>query len=241
MKAIGYCRASTDKQQLSIPAQKSKLEAYAQLKGLMLDDTIEDDATTSRIPLADRTGGKRLCQMINGGQVQTILIVKLDRAFRNTVECLSMIDKWEKKHNVRLHIIDFGGNTVDTRTATGKMMLTFLAGMAEWERAIIGERTKAVLAHKKRNGERTGGDLPYGYDLGSDGRHLIPNQAEQKGVGLICRLYQKRMSYRAICRELERRQVLAKRGGKRWYPQTVKSILEMAQLTASAQFSGSQV
>jgi len=158
---VGYCRASTDKQQLSVPSQVAKLQAYAQLKDITLSKVYQDEATTSKIPLCLRKDGAELCSLIKSGKVTAVVVVKLDRAFRNTVECLSMLSEWDKR-GVQLHIIDFGGNTVDTQTATGRLMITFLAGMAEWERATIGERTKAALAHKKGRMEKTGGDVPYG-------------------------------------------------------------------------------
>ena len=75
--------------------------------------------------------------------------------------------------------------------------------LAEMERRIIGERTKAALAHKRAKRESIGGYAPpYGYDL-DDTNHLVRNDLEQKGIKLIRSLHEKGNSLRVICRELE--------------------------------------
>jgi DNA invertase Pin-like site-specific DNA recombinase len=55
--------------------------------------------------------------------------------------------------------------TLDTRSAMGRFFFTRAAALAEMERRLIGKRTKAALAHKKSKSEKTGGDIPSGYDL----------------------------------------------------------------------------
>ena len=55
---------------------------------------------------------------------------------------------------VALHIIDLGGNAIDTTSAAGRFMLVVLAGAAEMERNLIRERTKSALAVKRANGQR---------------------------------------------------------------------------------------
>ena len=66
----------------------------------------------------------------------------------------------------------------DTDTASGRMILSILTTVSQWEREVISERTKAVLQHKKAQGERVG-NIPYGYKLASDGIHLEVNPDEQ--------------------------------------------------------------
>ena len=69
---------------------------------------------------------------------------------------------------VALHVVDMGGNAVDTTSAVGRFMLVILAGAAEMERNLVRERTRSALAIKRSNGQRVG-SLLYGYDLASDG------------------------------------------------------------------------
>ena len=68
---------------------------------------------------------------------------------------------------------------------------------------MIGERTAAALSHKRSRMEKTGGEVPYGYNLTPAGI-LIKNDAEQKLIRLIRHLNKGGYSLRKICRELER-------------------------------------
>ncbi len=95
------------------------------------------------------------------------------------------------------------------------------------ERNIIGERTSVALAHKRSNGEKTGGTIPYGFDVTADGL-LTMNKNEQKAVHLILRLKRKGHSLRSICRELEKEGHKTKTGKYKWYPKVVSSILKRA-------------
>jgi DNA invertase Pin-like site-specific DNA recombinase len=93
------------------------------------------------------------------------------------------------------------------------------------ERRLIGERTKAALSHKRSRNEKTGGDVPYGYDLTPAGI-LIKNDTEQKVIKTIQRLNRDGYSLRRICRELEKEGHLTKRGNLVWHPQTISDILK---------------
>ena len=109
----------------------------------------------------------------------------------------------------------------------GKFFFTLTAALAEMERGIIGERTKAALAYKRAKGEKTGGDVPFGYQLDSKG-YLKENMAEQKAIELIQNLRKKGYSLREICREMEREGYRTKKGKKVWNPKTISIILQKA-------------
>jgi site-specific DNA recombinase len=106
----------------------------------------------------------------------------------------------------------------------GRFFFTLTAALAEMERRLIGERTKAALAHKRSKSEKTGGDIPYGYDLTPAGT-LRKNDAEQEVIRLIRRLNREGYSLRGICRELEKEGHLTKRGNPIWQPSTISKIL----------------
>ena len=74
-------------------------------------------------------------------------MLKLDRMFRNAGDCLATVEAWDRA-GVALHVVDLGGNAIDTTSAAGRFMLVVLAGAAEMERNLIRERTKAALAVK---------------------------------------------------------------------------------------------
>jgi DNA invertase Pin-like site-specific DNA recombinase len=101
----------------------------------------------------------------------------------------------------------------------GRFFFTLIAALAEMERGIIGERTKAALQHKKRNGD-VWGPIPYGYKRNRN--KILPDEKEQTLIQEIDQLRQSETSYSEIARRLNGRGVKTKKGNK-WYPQTVKN------------------
>ena len=73
-----------------------------------------------------------------------------------------MFEKW----GVSFHSIK---ETLDTQSAMGRFFFVLTAALAEMERRLIGERAKAALSHKRARNQKTGGDVPYGYDLAPAG------------------------------------------------------------------------
>jgi site-specific DNA recombinase len=224
MKAIGYIRVSTEdqaKEGISLDNQRAKIKAYCQLKDLDLVDIIEDAGISAKN--LNRPGAQRVISLSQNKKVDAVVVYKLDRMFRSTVDALETTKKFDK-WDISFHSIV---ETLDTQSAMGRFFFTLTAALAEMERGIIGERTRATLQHKKAKGEKTGGDVPFGYDVNSTG-HLVKNEAEQKAVRLIHRLRLKGYSLRAVCRELEKEGHRTKRGNRTWHPQTVSQILKAA-------------
>jgi DNA invertase Pin-like site-specific DNA recombinase len=81
----------------------------------------------------------------------TLVACKLDRLARSTSDLLSIVATLEGK-NVALRILDFGGTDVDTQSATGRMLLTIMAAVAEAERAMMLERQRIGVAKAKAEG-----------------------------------------------------------------------------------------
>ena len=222
MTAIGYVRVSTEdqvKEGVSLDNQKSKIKAYCQLKDLDLTEIVEDAGISAKN--LKRPGVQKVLKLARKKQVDSIVVYKLDRIFRSTVDALEttrMLEKW----GVSFHSIE---ETLDTKSAMGRFFFTLTAALAEMERRLIGERTKAALSHKRSRNEKTGGDVPYGYDLTPAGI-LIRNDKEQRVIRMIRRLNKERYSLRKICQELERGAHKTKRGNPIWHPQTVSAILK---------------
>ena len=92
------------------------------------------------------------------------------------------------------------------------MVLNLLATVTQWEREVIGERTKAALQHLKRQGRRTGA-VPYGRRLvGGAGKQLEPDPAEQAVIALARELRAAGNTLQAICDELTDRGHLSRTG-----------------------------
>ena len=231
MNGIAYLRVSTIGQAehgISLDAQDAAAHAYAVLKGIDLVGVLREEGVSGGKPLAERHRGAEIMRAVRKGEVQAVIVTKLDRAFRDAADCLGVVKEWDKR-NVSLHILDLGGNSIDTASAAGRFMLTVLAGAAEMERNLIGERTCAALAHKASRGEKLGGDCPFGYDaVEQDGTMvLVPNLREQAVVSIAKDLRAKRTSYREIAEHLNCKDYTAKRGGD-WFVTQVKRLLDRA-------------
>jgi site-specific DNA recombinase len=225
MKAVGYARVSTEEQAsegVSLDNQKAKIRTYADLKDFELIGIIEDAGISAKN--LNRPGAQEVLKMARKKKVEAVIVYKLDRMFRSTIDALEttkMFDRW----GVAFHSIH---ETIDTQSAMGRFFFTLTAALAEMERGIIGERTKAALRHKRANGQKTGGGIPFGYFLDTDGQTLLEDREEQKVIQLIKRLRRREHSLRSICRELETQGYLTKTGKSNWNPKTIRAILARA-------------
>lgn len=219
-KAVAYIRVSTGKQDLSLEAQEERVRAYCTAYGLDLVDVIRERAVTGKLKLDKRPEGARIAKLTAAG-VCHIVSLKLDRLFRNAVDALNHVEEWEQA-GISLHLVDMGGQSINTGSSMGKMMLTMLAGFAEFERNMISERTTAALNYKKRHG-MVYNHVPFGY-MAEDG-NLVALAAEQAVIVRMTTLRGQGTSYNEIANILNSAEVPTKQGGT-WRSQTIKNILE---------------
>lgn len=226
--AIAYVRVSTDEQAnegVSLEAQEARIRAYCQMRGLELVDVIVDVGVSAGKPLESRDGGKRVLDAIRSRKAHAVVALKLDRLFRNCADCLMVVESWDKA-GIALHLVDLGGQAVDTSSAMGRFFLTVMAGAAELERNQIRERTSLAMQHKKAQGERVG-NIAYGFRLADDGVSLVKDEAEQAVIARIQEARARGLSLRAIVAELERAGVVNRAGNPVALKQVVR-ILEAA-------------
>jgi DNA invertase Pin-like site-specific DNA recombinase len=198
--AVLYLRVSTQEQAtegISLAAQDAKLRAYCTLRGLDIVRVIVEGGMSGGKPLADRDGGQELLTLVRRREVAHVVSYKLDRLFRDCAGCLTVTAAWDK-HGVSLHLVDLGGQTLDTSTAMGRFFLTVMAGAAELERNLIGERTKEAMAYKRTKGERISRHIPYGSQLAADGATLEPEPAEQAVIAHAKALHAAELSSRKV-------------------------------------------
>lgn len=225
MKAIAYTRVSTEeqvRQGVSIDAQREAVATYCQLRGLELVQVVSEEGVSAGKPLAAREGGRRLIALVEGEKAGAVVATRLDRLFRDAIDCLSVTRQWDAQ-GVALHLIDMGGQSVDTSSAMGRMFLTFMAGMAEMERGLIGERTREAYRHKHAKGERWG-QIPYGQRLADDGVTLVPDELEQAALKDLHLDRSAGMSIRQVTSRLNSFHPLACRG-QRWHKTTVARLI----------------
>jgi DNA invertase Pin-like site-specific DNA recombinase len=223
-KAVGYIRVSTEKQAtggMSLAAQRAQLEAYASLYEIELVG-IEEDAGASAKSL-HRDGLARALERLESGETNALLISKLDRLTRSVVDLNTLIKDYFMG-GTGLSLLSVNEH-IDTRSAGGRMILSVITVIGEWERASASERTSASLQAKKRRGEYTGGPVPYGFRLGDDGVHLEANAPERH---IILEAKKRRLrgwSLRRVGRSLTA-DGLYTRNGKPWHPAQVARLLE---------------
>ena len=233
---FGYARVSTGKQEHSIPAQVSKIRAQALLKDLSIHAIIEDADESAKT--LDRPGLQKLLESIERGEVCTIIITKLDRLTRRIADIDRLIQLFDRK---RVTLISTAEN-LDTASATGRMMVNMIVLMSQWEREVIGERTRDAMAGMKSRGLQTG-NVPYGFQRGAivgetrTGRpvySVVPFEHEQN-VLLVIRTMRaasqwghsraKSNSFRAIAAELNRQGFKTRKGGE-WKPEYVWGVVK---------------
>ena len=225
-KAVGYIRVSTDQQAdhgVSLDAQKAKLEAYCGLYDITLVDIIVDAGVSAKT--LQRPGLQKALGMLRKGQANALLVTKLDRLTRSVKDLGTLVEQYFDDKCSLLSVAD----QIDTRTAAGRLVLNVLGSVAQWEREAIGERTSEALAHKRTKGEKTGGDVPYGYCLAEDGKTLVPDEAEQKLLAAIRDARSRGLSQRGVVAELTR-QGFTTRKGTAFSLDQVQKIMKREQI-----------
>ena len=225
MRVIAYCRVSTLEQAdggISLEAQQARMQAYAALYDLTIVETIIDAESAKSL---NRAGLQRALALLRADKADGLLIVRLERLTRSISDWQDLIDAYfgERGGKQLLSVND----SIDTRTAAGRLVLNVLITVAQWERETIGERTRDALQHKIRNGQRVG-KVRFGYDLAADGVTLIDNPAEQQTVALMRDLRAAGYTLRQIAAALTARGILTKEGNSQWQHQTVAYILRRA-------------
>lgn len=223
-----YLRVSTEEQAregVSLDAQEARLVAYAAAHGLDVKVTYRDSGVSGSVPLGERPAGAELLAALYRGEVRHVLAFKLDRLFRDAVDCLRTVRAWDAE-GTAMHLVDLGGQAVNTGSAVGRFFLGMLAGVAELERSLISERVSMALQHKIAKGERVGG-VPFGFAAIGEGTDWVPVPEEQAVLARVRRARAAGRTYRHIADELNATLVPTKRGG-RWYAGTVQQILARA-------------
>ena len=139
---VGYARTSTVDQTAGLEAQQREL-ASAGCEKVFVEQVSSVDVR-ARERLAEAL------DFIRKGD--TLVVTKLDRLARSVAHLLEILEVVEAK-GAALRILSMG---IDTGTATGKLMLTLLGGVAEFERSIMLERQREGIAKAKAEGKYKG-------------------------------------------------------------------------------------
>jgi DNA invertase Pin-like site-specific DNA recombinase len=174
-----YCRVSTADQ--SCERQERELIAFAARAGYEVVGTYKE--TGSGVTL-DRSERRKVMALAQAREIDTILVSELSRWGRSTIDLLNTLRELESR---RVSVITLNGMTFDLSTPNGRMMATFLSGIAEFERDMISERVKSGMAAAKARGKVLGrrpGQRPKADRLGAKVLALV---AEGRSYRLISR------------------------------------------------------
>lgn len=169
-----------------------------------LDDLYEDGGYSGAT--LQRPGLQKLLADCREGNVDTIVVYKIDRLTRALSDFAKMVDLFDA------HKVTFVSVTqqFNTTTSMGRLTLNVLLSFAQFEREVTGERIRDKIAASKAKGMWMGGFVPLGYD--KNGRTLIPNQEEATRVETIFRRYQELKSIQALRDELDQSNIRSKSG-----------------------------
>ena len=197
-----YTRKSTDEglEQAfnSLDAQREACAAFIQSQkheGWTVLPTLYDDGGFSGGSL-ERPALKRLMADVEAGQVDVIVVYKVDRLTRALSDFAKLVDLFDRRG------ISFVSITqqFNTTTSMGRLTLNVLLSFAQFEREVIGERVRDKIAASKKKGMWMGGMPPLGYDVKD--RKLVVNIDEARTVVGIYRRYIALKSVRTLKDEL---------------------------------------
>lgn len=204
--ALAYVRVSTQEQATegaSLDAQAVALVEAAERKGYRVEVVREEGRSGKTI-----TGRPELLAALarlDRGEAAALFAQRLDRLSRSLADFASLLDRAKRK-GWTVAVLDAD---VDTASPSGEFLVNVLASAAQYERRIIGARTRDALAQRRREGVRLGRPA------------LLPSE-------VVARIVADRAeghSLRAIADALTTEGVATSHGGSRWYASTVRQVL----------------
>jgi site-specific DNA recombinase len=200
-----YCRKSTEEglEQAfnSLVAQREAAEAFIasqQHAGWVCLPQHYDDGGFSGAD-TDRPALQRLLADIAAGQVDCVVVQRVDRLSRSLRDFARLMETFETRQVAFVSVTQH----FNSATSMGRLVLNVLLSFAQFERELIAERTRDKMAATRRKGKWAGGPLILGYDL-DDGR-LVVNETEAARVRNIFALYLQRGELLPVVQELDRR------------------------------------
>jgi site-specific DNA recombinase len=206
-----YTRKSTDEgldQAFnSLDAQREACASFIQSQkheGWAVSPTVYDDGGFSGGSL-ERPALKRLLADIEAGQVDVIVVYKVDRLTRALSDFAKLVEIFDRRSVSFVSITQ----QFNTTTSMGRLTLNVLLSFAQFEREVIGERVRDKIAASKKKGRWMGGMSPLGYDVKD--RKLVVNAEEARRVVSIYRRYLELKSVHALKDELAETGIRSKR------------------------------
>jgi len=220
-----YIRVSTEEQVqegFSIRAQMEKLKSYALLKDWEIYDIYADEGISGK-NIVDRPAINRLINDIKDGNVNNVLVFKVDRLTRSTKNLIELVDLFDKNDCAFNSLTE----SIDTDTPSGRMFLKIIGIFAEFERENLISRMKVGYERKVKEGYTLAThSISYGYhrEKGQRIQKIISDEA--RIVKEIFSMYiDENKSMGKIAKILNERKIPTKSNGTTWSPSSIKRIL----------------
>ena len=205
MDVVVYRRVSTQEQGgsgLGLQAQQDRINEYVGARGWTVVGDFEETMSGKALQRPKLT---QALHMVETGRAGALVVAKLDRLSRSLLQFVELLER-SHKEKWSLVALDLG---IDTSSPSGEMVAHVLMSFAQFERRLIGQRTKDALAVKRAKGENLG----------------RPKVAPTKLVSKITDLHDRGMSFGEIARQLNADEIATLHGGREWYASTVRGIL----------------
>lgn len=210
MRAIGYCRVSTAEQgdsKAGLEAQASTISDYVRLRGGELIDMRQDVASGGSLRKRDELG--RTLRDLKAGNADTLVVAKLDRLSRSILDFAGVMEA-ANREGWSVAAIDIG---VDTTTTNGELIANIMIALAQWERRLIGDRTRSALKAVRARG------TPLGRKAN------VPAET----MRTLRMLRRSGLSYQRIADRLADEGVPTSQGGQ-WHAGTVRKLLNTSTI-----------
>lgn len=217
MRAIGYIRASTDKQLHTLEAQHTAIEQWCDRAGAELVEVVTDADVSGTVPFGERPGGAMVLARAGETPVDVIVTTMIDRLFRNALDGLTCLHVTFPRLGLAAVAVY---EAIDTGTPEGKFQTTLKLALAELERDKTAERTLRTSRRLQETG-RVYGATPFGCQA-VDGRlyrdplvwavrqHIVDQLAER--------------SFRDVQLHLRGERICAPNGSRQWSTSTLKHL-----------------
>lgn len=192
--AVAYVRASTSGQTHTLEAQRTRLQAWADAEGITIVTWLEDAGVSGAAPLSRRPGLADALVAVEAERAGILVCTDRSRLARTALDA-ALLDREVGRMGARVHCID-AGDAANEDSAEGRFIRQILDAVNELEVARTRARTAAILRHRRAQGRRTGGRVPFGYQ--ADGDRLVPHDGEQAALRVIERMHRDGASQRAI-------------------------------------------
>lgn len=212
---LAYLRVSTEEQAISglgLGDQREVIAAEASRRGWSDVTYLSDEGFSAKN--LSRPGIAQALDMLSSGEASVLVVSKLDRLSRSLLDFAMLMER-ARSEGWQLVVLDLA---LDTTTASGELMASVMACFAQYERRLIGARTSAALQQLKRQGKRLGRPRTLAAEVTA---RIVAARGEGKTLA-------------DIAEGLNRDSVATARGGARWYPSTVKAVLNSAELDRAA-------